>query len=114
MSLPRRECVYIYVYITLLSPSLPLSLSRQSSAAPHFSLYKILFYSLQNFIVGVYHPSFDCSRSICNAYPIAILLHAHCAIYFPPPTIPLYATHHTKLIYRQSPVKAKPHCAGLD
>jgi len=34
----------------------------------------------------------------CNTYPIAILLHGHCAIYAPPPTPPVYATHHTILV----------------
>jgi len=31
----------------------------------------------------------------CKAYPIAILLHAQCAIYAPSPTPPLYAIHNT-------------------
>jgi len=34
-------------------------------------------------------------RPICKAYPIAILLHDHCAIYAPPPTPPFYVIHHT-------------------
>jgi len=33
-----------------------------------------------------------------KAYPIAILLHARCAIYAPPPTPLLYAIHHTILV----------------
>jgi len=32
-----------------------------------------------------------------KAYPIAILLHDHCAIYVLPPTPPFYAIHHTIL-----------------
>jgi len=31
----------------------------------------------------------------CNTYPVAIVLDAHCAIYAPPPTLPVYAIHHT-------------------
>jgi len=34
----------------------------------------------------------------CKAYPIAILLHDHCAIYAPPLTPLLYAIHHTALV----------------
>jgi len=33
----------------------------------------------------------------CKAYPIATLMHGHCAIYAPPPTHPVYAIHHTIL-----------------
>ena len=42
--------------------------------------------------------SFYCLPPTCNAYPIAILLHTHCAIYVPPPTLPLYPTQHTILV----------------
>ena len=40
------------------------------------------------------------SKLYCGIYPpcIAILLHAHCAIYAPPPTLPVYAVHHTILM----------------
>jgi len=34
----------------------------------------------------------------CKAYPIAILLHDHCAIYAVPSTPLLYAIHHTILV----------------
>jgi len=34
----------------------------------------------------------------CKAYPIALLLRDHCAIYAPLPTPPLYAIHHTILV----------------
>ena len=46
--------------------------------------------------MGVHHP-FIALPLTCKAYPIAILLHDHCAIYAPPPTPPFYATHHTIL-----------------
>jgi len=39
-----------------------------------------------------------CPPQTCNAYPVAILLHAHCAMYAPPPTLPVYAIHHTILV----------------
>jgi len=34
----------------------------------------------------------------CIVNTIAILLHDHCAIYAPPPTLPVYAIHHTILV----------------
>ena len=34
----------------------------------------------------------------CEAYPVAILLHDHCAIYALPPTLLLYAIHNTILV----------------
>jgi len=46
--------------------------------------------------VGVHHPFIP--PPTCKAYPIAILLHDHCALYAPPPTPPVYATHHTILM----------------
>jgi len=59
------------------------------------SLYKRLFYFkalLWETIILILPPP------TCKAYPIAILLHGHCAIYAPPtPNSPLYATHHTLL-----------------
>jgi len=38
---------------------------------------------------------FYCPPPTCKAYPIAILLHDHCAINAPPATPPLNAIHHT-------------------
>ena len=59
------------------------------------SLYKILFY----FTAVLWSiSSFYCHHPTRNAYHIAVLLHAHCAIYAPPPTLPLYAIHHTILM----------------
>jgi len=59
------------------------------------SLYKILFH----FKAVLWSmSSFYCYPPECNAYNIAILLHAHCTIYVPPPTLPLYAIHHTILM----------------
>ena len=59
------------------------------------SLNKILFYFKalvwESIILVLPPPTY-------KAYPIAILLHAHCAIYAPPPTPPLYAIHYTILV----------------
>jgi len=65
------------------------------------NLYTILFrFKAAVFSVGVDHPFI--SHSTCKAYPIAIQLHAHCAIYAPltddPPHIPIYAMHHAILV----------------
>jgi len=60
------------------------------------SLYKILFHFkalLWESIIVLPPP-----HPTCKAYPAAILLHDHCAIYAPPPTPPLYAIHHTILV----------------
>jgi len=66
-----------------------------STSGPIFlviSLYKILFHVnallWESIILLLAPPS-------CKAYPIAIQLHDHRAIYAPPPTPPLYAVHHT-------------------
>ena len=54
--------------------------------------------SLQSFIMES-PSSFFVAAPVCKAYPIAILLHDHCAIEAPPPTPPsLYAIHHTILV----------------
>jgi len=52
--------------------------------------------SLQSFVVGVNLPFI--APTPHSAYPIAILLHGHCAIYALPPTPLLYAIHHTILV----------------
>ena len=60
------------------------------------SLYKILFQFkavVRESIILLLPPP-----PTCNAYPIAILMHGHCAIYASPPTPPLYAIHHTILV----------------
>jgi len=60
--------------------------------ALRISPYKILFHFkalLEESIIILSPPN------TCKAYPIAILLHAHCAIYAPPPTSLFYAIHHT-------------------
>ena len=62
---------------------------------PRFGLYKILYRFkalLWESIMLLFPPP------TCKAYPIAILLHAHCAIYALPPTPLLYAIHHTILV----------------
>jgi len=63
------------------------------------SLHKILFYSkalLWESVIPLWPPP------ACKPYPIAILLHAHCAIYAPPPPPPFYAIHHTILVTAMS------------
>ena len=61
------------------------------------SLYKILFHCIKALlwesIILVCPPP-----SSCTTYAIAILLHAHCAIYALPSTFFLYAIHHTILV----------------
>ena len=42
--------------------------------------------------------SFYCPPPTRNAYPVAILLHDHCAMYGSPPTLTFYAIHHTPLV----------------
>jgi len=42
--------------------------------------------------------SYCCPPPTCKAYPIAILLHDHCAIYALPPTPRQYAIHDTILL----------------
>jgi len=63
--------------------------------APRLSLYKILFYfkaSVWESILLLFpHPA-------CKAYPIAILLHGHCAIYAPPQAPLLDTIYHTILV----------------
>jgi len=78
--------IYLYVY------------RRQPRVNPEpdyvFSLHKILFHdkalSWKSIILLLTSPT-------CKAYPIAILLHDHCAIHAPPPTPPLNTKHHTIL-----------------
>ena len=70
--------------------SSPPEMSRYSA-----SLYKILFH----FKAVLWSlSSFYCHPPTCNAYQIAILLDARYAIYALPPTLPLYAIHHTILM----------------
>jgi len=59
------------------------------------SLYKILFYFkalLWESIILLVPPS------TCKAYPIAVLLHDHCATYASPTDPSLYAIHRTILV----------------
>jgi len=59
------------------------------------SLYKILFH----FKVLVWESILLVPPlPTCNAFPIAIRLHHHCAIYVPPPTPLCCAMHHTILV----------------
>jgi len=62
---------------------------------PIVSLYRILFrfkVLLWESIILVFPPP------TCKVYPIAILLHNQCAMYALPPTLPIYAIHHTMLV----------------
>ena len=58
------------------------------------SLYKILFHFKALLWESI---TLLLSSPTCKAYPIAILLHDHCAIYAPPPTPLLYGIHRTIL-----------------
>ena len=53
--------------------------------------------SLQSFIAGVTHSCMP-PPPTCKAYPIALLLRDHCAIYARLPTPPCHAIHHTILV----------------
>ena len=64
--------------------------NRLLMGRPWFGLHKILIYFnalLWESIILLLPP-----RPIYKAYPVAILLHDHCAIYAPPPT-PLFLCH---------------------
>jgi len=78
----------------------------ERSRIRQFSLNKILFHLKALLWEGVNHPYSSVARlhlrSTCKAYPIAILLHDHCAIYAPPATPLLYAIHHTILVMARS------------
>ena len=69
-----------------------------------FSLYKLWFHFKsvlgESIILLLPPPTY-------KAYPIAILVHDHCAIYAPPPIPPSYTMHHTKLVMAIS-------CKGQD
>ena len=54
------------------------------------SLYKILFYFKALLCESI---SLSLPTTTCKAYPIAIPLHDHCAIYAPPPTPPPFMPH---------------------
>jgi len=71
-------------------------LCQASALKQSLSLYKIVFH----FKALLWESSIlELPSPICKAYPIALLLHAQCAIiYAPPPTPPFYAIHHTILV----------------
>jgi len=83
---------YVNTYSTRRSPSRTLAFTR-------YSFTSKLYCGSQIILLLPLPPT-------CKAYPLAILLHDHCAIYVPPPPPALYAIHHTILVitYR---VKAK-------
>jgi len=70
--------------------------SRRGGYSPDVGLYKMLFHFkalLWSRIILLLPPP-----PTCNAYPIAIPLHDHCAIYALPPTPHVYTIHHTILV----------------
>jgi len=85
---------YIHIHrVDSGTPTIP------EGGAPRFSLYKIVLHfkvSLwESIILLVPLP-------ICKAYPVAILLHGHCAIYARPLTPHCLAMHHTILVMKKS------------
>ena len=98
LSLSLSLSLYIYAFyfvfrISYLETS-SLAAARSPSSS-RLSLYKILFH-FKAVLWSI--SSFYCYPPACNAYNIAILSHAHCTIHVPPPTLPLYAIHHTILM----------------
>ena len=89
-------CMYIYVCVcTIYIGSIrePLTDWLLKEATPAWLAFtRYCFTSKLYCVVGVHHP-FIASRT-CKAYPIAILLHDHCAMHASPHTPPLYAIHH--------------------
>jgi len=70
-----------------------------SPSASELSLYKILFHFKASLFESII---LLCPPPTCNAYPIAVLLRDHCAIYPRLPTPPFYAIHHTILVMATS------------
>jgi len=67
---------------------MPLGLTRWAGAAgPTMLAFTRYCFILQSFILGVNHAFI--AIPTCKAYPIAVLLHDHCAIYARPLTSPL-------------------------
>jgi len=73
----------------------PPHLSPLCGAMFEFSLYEILFHFKALLWVSII---FLLPPPTCKAYPIAILLHDHCAIYARPLTPPIFALHHAILV----------------
>ena len=99
-------------YVMILNQRMPIRVQlvtqtarrKERAGSPRWPLQDIVL--LQSLIVGVRH-HFIAPLPPRNAYHIAIPLHAHCEIYAPPPTLPLYAMHHTILVMTMS-------CKGQD
>ena len=87
--------------IGFLEGAHPIGAELTTGTVRHFSSWPLQdIVSLQRFIVGVHHPFI--APPTCEAYPIAILLHDHYAIYAPIPTPPVNAIHHTMLVMAMS------------
>ena len=87
---------------TLSRVSFQVRTSARSLACTRYCFTSKLYCGSQS---SVYCPS-----PTCKAYPIAILLHDHCAMYAPPLTPPFYVIHHTILVI---PISCKGQPAGL-
>jgi len=93
-------CVYVYIH-TYIYTYIYIGLTRDWLTRPWPTGEPLLALTIDCFISKLYcgSPSSLYSHPpTCKAYPIAILLHAHCAIYAPPPTPLVYAIHNTLLV----------------
>ena len=84
----QREVVGLTPNLSFKRPRRP----QKRKCGVSVSLHKILFHFralLWESIILLLPPP------TCKAYPIAILLHGHCAIYAHPPTSPLNTILHT-------------------
>jgi len=88
-------CIYIYIYIGLTRDKGAVVGSAEGDSGTielHVSLYKIWLHFKALLWESILRPL---PPPTCNTYPGAIVLDARCAIYAPPPTLPVYAIHHT-------------------
>ena len=72
-----------------------LSIETRPSLLRHLAFTR--YCSTSKLYCGSQSP-WHCPPPTCKAYPIAILLHDHCAMYVPPPTLLSYAMDHTILV----------------
>jgi len=98
---PRPTLCVMWHLLTWCLPlvhTLPLYLYMDVITWPRLGSSRILAFTRYCFTQKLYcwsPSSCSCPPPTCKAYPIAILLHDHCAIYAPPPTSPFYAIYHT-------------------
>jgi len=97
------SCWEIALYRLTLLITFAQSLSRyrlQSAAIlpnqniRHGHILAFARYSFTSTLMWTSQSSFYCAPATCNAHTVAIVLHAHCPRYAPPPTPLLYAAHH--------------------